>query len=201
MHHCDSRRLKAWFTLLQGLGLVAIASPIFSIISAVLFGILGLAPSSPEWPLASLSGGILALAGAAVGTQTLKPTRLMDMTSGLASGAILGFYYVGQLSEDVLWSIGGGMIGSLVGGALAGWAYQPQQGLRQHSVGLAIAFVSTFCAYGTAFGLGAWAFMAVNTQHWGLAMVFTLPTALYLWLTQRSLTWIYQQWRQGWKLD
>ncbi|PZD73922.1 hypothetical protein C1752_01642 [Acaryochloris thomasi RCC1774] len=201
MNHRHSRQLKVWFTALQGLGLVAIASLTFSIISTILFGLLGLAPSHPDWHLVPLSGGVLALAGIAVGIQTLKPSKtyLMGIVSGLASGAILGFYHAGQLSQEISWAVGGAILGGLLGGALAEWAYRPQPGLGQYFFGVAIAIVSTLCAYGTAFGFGAWTLMAVSTQHWGLAFLLTLPTGLYLWLTQRSLRWIYRQCRKGWE--
>ena len=85
----------------------------------------GLAPSSPNWNLALLLGGMLAIAGAAVGLQTfqLSPRLhlLAGMTSGMASGAILGFYSFGQLSGlQMQWAIGGAVAGSLSLGSLAG---------------------------------------------------------------------------------
>ncbi|MEO0373950.1 MAG: hypothetical protein AAF329_04855 [Cyanobacteria bacterium P01_A01_bin.17] len=201
MNHSRSRRFNVWVKALQGLGLVAIAFLTFSGISTLLFGILGLAPSNPNWHLVPLLGGVLALAGAAVGIQTLKPaqTYLMGIVSGLTSGTILGLYSAGQLSQDISWAVGGAIFGGLLGGVLAEWAYRPQPGLGRPFIGVAIAIVSTLCAYGTAFGFGAWTLMAVSTQHWELAFLLTLPTGLYLWLTQRSLRWIYRQCRKGWQ--
>lgn len=201
MDHRHSQQFKVWVTALQGLAWVAIASLAFSAVSTLLFGVLGLAPSNPDWHLVPLLGGVLALAGAAVGIQTLKPSKtyLMGIVSGLTSGAIFGFYHAGQWSQNISWAVGGAILGGLLGGALAEWAYRPQPGPGQYFLGVAIAIVSAFCAYGTAFGLGAWALMALSTQHWGLAILLTLPAGLYLWLTQRALTWIYRQWRKGWQ--
>lgn len=201
MNHLQSQRLKVLWLVLQGVGLLAIATSTFSIISSLLFGVLGLAPSSPDWHLALLVAFVFSLAGAAVGIQTFKTPyfRQMGIISGITTGAILGFYNAGQFNQEAALAIGGAIVGSLLGGVLAVWTYRPQPGRAQHLIGVAIAIVSTFCAYGAAFGLGAWTLMALSTYHWGLALVLALPTGLYLWLTQRSLTWTYRQWRQGWR--
>ncbi len=199
MNHRQSPQRKVLWIVLQTVGLLVIAISTFSIISTLLFGVLGLAPSSPDWHLAVLVAFIFSVAGAAVGVQTFKTPyfRLMGIISGVTTGAILGFYNAGRVNQEIPWAIGGAILGSIAGGVLAGWTYRPQPGRGQQFIGVAIAIVSTFCAYGAAFGLGAWTLMALSTQHWGLALVFALPTGFYLWLTQRSLVWTYRQWRRG----
>ena len=181
----------------RGLGLAAIALFACHTVSILLFAVLGLAPSSPKWLFAPILAIALAIAGAGVGLQTfrLSPRRrwLAGIASGGASGVILGFYSIGQLGgKQMLWAIGGAIAGGVLLGGLAGWADgRPGQWFW----GLAIASVSVVCAYGAAFGFGAWALAAVSAQRWGLAILFGLVTGLYLWLTRRSLGWIYRQWR------
>lgn len=192
MIHRNSK--TGWSTLGQSLGLGAIALFAFHAISTLLFAVLGLAPSSPNWPFVLILAGALAIAGAAAGLQTfmLSPRlhRLMGIASGTASGVILGFFTIGQLSgKQAQWAIGGAIAGGVFLGALAGWA-DGRAGRRFW--GRAIASISIVCAYGAAFGLGSWGIAAVSTGRWGLAILLGLLTGLYLWLTKRSLGWIHR---------
>ncbi|MEL6136741.1 MAG: hypothetical protein AAFR42_04945 [Cyanobacteria bacterium J06628_6] len=186
----------------QGAGLVAVAVYTFHAISTLIFAILGLAPSSPTWNLALLLGGMLAVSGLAISLQTFKlPLRVRQVAgvaSGSASGAVLGFYTVGQLSgQQALWAFSGAAAGGAIVGSLALWAYGSKVvGQWRRFCGLAIAISSSLCTYGFAFGLGTWMFSALSTGRWGLAILFTAATGLYLWLTQRVLAWVYRQWRK-----
>ena len=185
------RRYRNWQVTLYTLGLAAIALFTFHAISSLVFSVLGLAPSSPQWGLALTLGGFLAVAGAAVGLQSLKrlPQRLTGLISGASSVAILGFYSFGQLSgQETTWAITGAVVGLLAGGGLGVWT------VRGH--GCAIALISSLCAYGAAFGLGAWTLTAISVERWGLAIGLGVLTGLYLWFTQRGLQMVYCQWRR-----
>lgn len=175
-------------------GLVAIALFTFHAISSLVFSVLGLAPSHPEWGLLLTLGSFLMVAGAAVGLQTLNilPQRLMGLVSAGASVALLGFYSWGQLSgKQSTWAITGAIIGLLLGSGLGVWSANKRGFWR-----IAIALMSTLCAYGAVFGLGSWAMAAADVQYWGWALGLGGLTCLYLWFTQRAVIWIYRQWRQ-----
>ncbi|MEO1592516.1 MAG: hypothetical protein AAFU71_14680 [Cyanobacteria bacterium J06632_22] len=187
---------------LQGLGLLAMALYTFHGISALLFSVLGLAPSSPTWNLVLLLGGMLAVSGIAISLQTFRlPLGLRQaagVLSGASSGAVLGFYTLGQLSGQVaLWAFVGAAVGGSLLGSLALWAYgSAQVGAWRRFFGLAIAVSSSLCTYAMAFGIGTWMFAALSTTRWVLAIPLGLATGLYLWLTQRVLVWVYRQWRK-----
>ncbi|MEO0542020.1 MAG: hypothetical protein AAFZ80_14315, partial [Cyanobacteria bacterium P01_A01_bin.105] len=172
-------------------------------VSSLLFSVVGLAPSSPTWNLALLLGGMLAVSGGGISLQTFRlPLRLRQVAgilSGAASGAVLGFYTLGQLSGQVMqWALVGAASGGALGGCLALWAYGGVKvGAWRRACGLAIAISSSLCTYGIAFGLGTWMFAAISTARWELAIPLAMATGLYLWLTQRVLTWVYRQWRKG----
>ena len=187
---------------LQATGLLIAAVYTFHAVSSLMFSVLGLAPNSPTWNLALLLGGMLAVSGIAISLQTFRlPLRLRQIAgivSGASSGAVLGFYTVGQLTGQ---SAQGAFLGAAAGGAVLGsvalWAYGSSKvGGWRRLGGLVIALASSLCTYGFAFGLGTWMFAALSTARWGLAVPFTLLTGLYLWLTQRVLVWAYRQWRK-----
>lgn len=67
-----------------------------------------------------------------------------------------------------------------------------------HGGAMAIALISGICAYGLAFGLGAWAFAALSTGHVGLSIPLGLLTGLSLWGTRRSWRVIAHYWRSCW---
>ncbi|MEO0394788.1 MAG: hypothetical protein AAF243_02235 [Cyanobacteria bacterium P01_A01_bin.137] len=165
-------------------GLVAIALFTAHALSSLVFAVLGLAPSSPQWGLALTLGSFLAVAGAAAGLQS----RLARLISGAFSVALLGFYTAGQLTgQQASWAITGAVIGLVVGGGL-GFA----SGSRFWRV--AISLISSLCAYGAAFGFGSWALAAIGVQRWGLALGLGLLTGLYLWFTRQALEMAYRQW-------
>ncbi|MBT9313460.1 hypothetical protein [Leptothoe kymatousa] len=185
-------RLHHWRTFLRIIGLIAIAIFAFHAISSLVFSVVDLAPSSPKWSLTLTLAGFLALAGAAVGLQSLQvaPPRLTGLVSGAASLGILLFYSFGQLSDqNAIYAIVGAGVGLVLGGGLGYWS-----GGRRGFWQVAIAIASTLCAYGIAYGLGTWAFAALSTRHWPLSLLLGSLTGLYIWFTRRSLTWIYHRW-------
>lgn len=183
-------------------GLIAIALFTFHALSSIIFSLLGLAPSDPQWIIVLVLGSFLAIAGATIGLQSFPPLkkyvsqRLMGLLSGASSMTILGSYIVSQLSgKFVQGAIMGAVIGLVIGGRWGVWAAS-----RQGFSWVAIALISSLCAYGVAFGLSSWTFAALNTQHWFLAMGLGLLAAIYLWFTQQTLTWVYYQWQNKIKM-
>ncbi|EKV00143.1 hypothetical protein Lepto7375DRAFT_2241 [Leptolyngbya sp. PCC 7375] len=192
-------RRHNWQMTLRVAGLVAIALFTFHALSSLLFGVLGLAPSSPQWSLALILGSFLAIAGATVGMQSLKfiPQRLTGLVSGASSIAILAAFSLGALSGHQAEGVLIGAIAGLIIGGWGGFCTGHRQGFWQ----VAIALISSLCAYGTAFGLSSWAWAAATTQRWPIAIGLGVCTALYLWFTQQGLTWVYHQWQHDIKRE
>ncbi|MEM6253549.1 MAG: hypothetical protein AAF821_11560 [Cyanobacteria bacterium P01_D01_bin.156] len=179
---------------LRIVGLMAIALFTFHALSSLVFSVLGLFPDSPDWGLALTLAGFLALAATSMGLQSIQvaPPRLTGLASGAASGGILLFYSIGQMTDqNPTWAIGGAVIGFVMGGVLG-----VLSGGRPGFWRVAIALSSTLCAYGLAFGLGTWTLAAMGTGRWLLSIVLGSLTFLYLWFTRRSLTWIVNQWKR-----
>ena len=175
------RRLRRQGRYIAGLGAIALFGG--HAISSLVFSVLGIAPSSPNWSLVLTLSSFLAVAGAASGLRSMLPPRLASLVSGAASGAVLGFYSLGQLGgQQAQWAIAGAVGGLAIGGAVGLWASRKQERRFWQA---AIALTSGLCAYGMAFGLGTWTLAAVSTQHWLLALGLGFLTGLYLWLTQR----------------
>lgn len=188
------KQFVRWF----GLGAVGVLT--FHVVSTLLLAVIGLAPSSARWELLLAFAGVLAIAGAAVSLQSYvsKPPyqTWLGIVSGGASGAVLGFFTGGQLGDQqALWAAVGLAIGGTLLAAIAGWAYRERVDTVQPSWagfwGGAIALISGLCAYGLAFGLGAWVWMALSVGRVGLAGLLCVPAVFYLWCTRRALTLIY----------
>ena len=175
------RRLRRQGLYMAGLGAIALFAG--HAISSLVFSVLNLAPSSPNWSLGLILGSFLAVAGAASGLRSWLPPRLASVASGAASMAVLGFYSMGQLGgKQAQWAIAGAVGGRALGGGLGLWASKKHERRFWQA---AIALTSGLCAYGMAFGRGTWTLAAVSTQRWLLALGLGVLTGLYLWLTQR----------------
>ena len=142
---------------IKWVGLAVIALPTFHIVSTLLFAVLGLAPSSSRWSLSLTFAGVLAVIGFAIGLQSKLVRRqqrskvtdtlqvLVGTVSGVASGALLGFFIGGQLGkQQTLWAVVGLAIGAVGFGSLAMWAYRKQVRNKGHcDMGFALlAFVA-----------------------------------------------------------
>ena len=207
----------SWGLSLLGLGFVALVT--IHAVSVLLFSVLGLAISSPSWPFVPTLAGFLSIATGAVALQSLsyakqQPVqslayRTAGLLSGAASGAVIGFFYVGSWKDNQIgWAFGGLAMGSVLLGLLAALTYGPHRRADSHIhshkgslssgnarlsairwwSGLAIALTSSICAYGLAYGLGAWAWNALTVGRFGLAVVLGLLSVLSLWCVRRS--WI-----------
>lgn len=199
-----------YFFRVPSLLLGAIAVWALWVNSALLLGALALAPSAPYWQLVLLLGGVWSIIGVAQALQdgvaqalqdrvkSRAINRLLTAISGSGSGAILGFYTLGELKEQQLSkAMEGAGMGAVVLGAVAIWAYgsiaRPSFARRWGRA--VITLCSCSCVYGLAFGLGSWIFFAVSTGHWTLAGMLLGPAVLSWWITRRSLGRLYGQWR------
>lgn len=182
----------------------ALALFTFHVISRLLFAVLGIAPSSPNWLFVPILGGVLAIAGAGVGVLSFKLPRIGSWFGGVAAavaaGAVLGFFSAGELTGQALQGAAIGAVGGgIVLGLIGGWAFGSKPGKIRGFFQMAIALMGSFCAYGVAFGLGAWSLAAVTTGRWGLAILLGPPSLTYFWLTKRAIGWIYWQGLQLWR--
>ena len=155
-------------TIVVMAGWGAIALFTFHVISTLLFAVLGLAPSSPNWSFVPILGGVLAIAGAGVGALSFRLSRIGSWVSGVvaaaAAGAVLGFFSGGQLTgQKFHWAVTGAVGGSIALGFIGNWAFRSKPGRIRVFLQVAIALIGCFCAYGVAFGLGVWTLAAVTT--------------------------------------
>lgn len=201
------RGVSSWGLSLLGLGLVALVA--IHAVSTLLFSVLGLSISSPSWPFVPRLAGVLAIATGAITVQSFSYSRqqqcrrlimyrISGLLSGLASGAVLGFFYVGSWKGNhIVWAFGGLAAGSVLLGLLAVLVYGAQDRKEDlvrvtrrtivfRWLGVAIALTSSICAYGFAYGLGAWAWSALHTGRLGLAIVLGGLSLLSLWCVRRS---------------
>lgn len=187
---------------LAGLGAVALFA--FHVVSTLLFAVLGIAPSSPNWPFVPVLGGALAIAGAGVGVLSFKLSWVGNWVGGVvtaaASGAVMGFFGGGQLTGlGLQWAIVGAVGGSIALGLIGSWAFSHKPGKMRRFLQMAIALMGGFCAYGVAFGLGAWTLAAVLTRQCLLAVLLGPFSLLFFGLTKRAIAWVYWQGRQLWR--
>lgn len=195
----SSSKFRGW----QLLGLVAIALPTFHALSTLIFAVLGLSPSSKTWPLALTLATVLSVSGAMTGLQQLPFTKRlstpMAIVSGLASGAVLGLFTAGMLSDqDTAWSVAGLVCGSLLLGGIAAWAYvqssrgESFRGKSSYRINRffcsAITLTGGLCAYAAAFGFGVWTWATLTGGQLGLCGLLALTTTFYLWCSRRAIT-------------
>ncbi|MGB3787902.1 MAG: hypothetical protein WA949_07825 [Phormidesmis sp.] len=182
--------------LVTGLGCAVLFA--FHALSVLMFAVLGLVPSSPNWSKGLILAGVLAIASTTVCLQSLTTQqslyRLLGTISSIASGAILGVFVSGRISEQQLsWVVVGLTIGGLLFGAVAFWSYGVRKSESRRLVGGAIALINGLCAYTLAFGLGTWFFAALTVNSWILSGILGIATSLSLLATRRSLT-VFVRW-------
>lgn len=174
-------------------GLSAVVLFAFHALSVLVFAVLGQMPGSASWPMGLVLVGVLTIAATAVSAQSLTARqplyRGLGTISSAASGAMLGVFVAGRLSEQqVAWSVIGLVAGCVLLGAIAFWSYGPRRSSGRRLVGGAIALIDGLCAYALAFGLGTWCFAAMTATSWLLASLLGIATLLSLFATRRSLT-------------
>lgn len=167
--------------------------PIFSALSTLLFAVMGLSPSSPNWLQALSLAGMLSVAGLFTGLQGLKRfsawQRRFHTISGAFSGAVLGLFTFGLLSEEKLgWTVFGLILGSLALSSLAQWSGGLPRSFWRRFWRCTILLSGTFCNYAVAFGFSVWAWAALAAGKLFLLLLMSAIALLYLWLTRLSLS-------------
>jgi hypothetical protein len=178
---------------------VAIALYIsFRAYSQMIFGVVGLTPADPAWsytyPL-HISMGIAAVATVAlakalpIGIAIFprpRQNQIASILSAAASGALLGFFYLGSnLGNNAAMAVTGSILGAILGALLSWW---------QSSFAIAIAALGATAAYGFTFLLVARAsiYLSTNQIIWGifwtvLALVSFVATIIALQLTIQQI--------------
>ena len=182
-----------WHLLGHLLGLSAIALLTAHALSTLFFAVIGLAPSSPNWPLAVLFASFLSLSGATVGLKNVKSihriSQPITILGSFSAGAILGLFTLGQLSDqDTTWAAVGLVVGGIGFGAIAKWAHSRQETMGKLFWKRAIALIQGLCAYTLASGFGIWTWAALTASRPLLAILTGLIALLYLWFTRRAIT-------------
>ncbi len=170
----------------------------FHALSVLMFAVIGLVPSSPNWSKGLILAGVLAIAAITLCLQSLTARqslyRSLGTISSAASGAVLGVFVSGRINgQQLSWAVAGLIIGGLLFGAVAFWSYGVRKSESRRLVGGAIALINGLCAYALAFGLGSWFFAALTANSWILASILGIATFLSLLATRRSLS-VFVQW-------
>lgn len=152
-------------------------------ISHLVASSLGQTPSDKSWNYVIALLVSLGIGGAGAGVQSRSTVwnQLLLLISGVATGAVTGFYYSGLAAgKNPQVAVGGAIAGGLLA-VLLTW--------RWPSVvwTIALRFSGATAAYGWFFLVGATALGFLNTHHWFAGLMLSSLSLLYLWLTGRSL--------------
>ncbi|MBD1999029.1 pentapeptide repeat-containing protein [Leptolyngbya sp. FACHB-541] len=154
--------------------------------SLMIFGVLGRTAAESAWSYAIALHASLGLAGAGAAVLTLerlKPIvkRLSMTTSGSATGALLGFFYVGSLTDqDPQVATIAAAIASL-SVALLTFRVQHQAFV------MAIATVGSVAGYGFAFLASATASAFLSTHHILMGLIWCALSLSYVVITLSTL--------------
>jgi len=153
-------------------------------ISHLIFGSLGQTPSDKAWNYAIALVISLGLGGAGAGLRSRLPSpfnRIATILTGVASGAVIGFYYAGVAAgKDPRWAIAGAVLGGLLLGGLG-------IGFKSAWMEIVIRVAGAITAYGFAFLIGATALTMLNVGYLPIGLLLSLVSLLYLWFTLNSI--------------
>jgi hypothetical protein len=166
---------------------VAIAFYIsFPAYSQMIFGVVGLTPADPAWSYTYPLHISLGIAAASTVASAILPrprqNKIASILSAAASGALLGFFYIGSsLGNNAAMAVTGSILGTMLGAMLSSFA-------------IAIAALGAIAAYGFTFLLVARAsiYLSTNQIIWGifwtvLALVSFAATIIALQLTIQQI--------------
>ena len=143
----------------------------------LIFGTLGQIPENGKWSFVLLLFAVLTTTGAAVTLHTFTKNpigRWSGQLSGILAGALMGFFYGGQLTNN---NASAALLGMVLGGILVGLI---QVQVHRPVVAIATATAALLMTYGATFLLSATASIYLSTAHWGLGSCFSLGTIAYL---------------------
>lgn len=169
------------------------------VLGRLIFNAQGEVPGSHSWSFVILLYTVLMVAGLAAGItaicgKTYALGRVAIAVSSILSGAIVGFFYLGVLSNNnpIL-----ALAGMLAGGSLM-YFVNSQWHSQLAKIAIAAAAAAAITAYGATFLLSATAssFLSVEIIFpWGV--VFTLLSLVYFWLALVSFFHVVFQVQQA----
>jgi hypothetical protein len=120
--------------------------------------------------------------GTAVSTWFLNWFGVLNrVLSGMASGALVGFYYGGIWADrDPHMAVKGAIVGGVVLGILQLF------GFRKAAMQAAVGSAATVMSYALALLVGGWAIAAFCAGHWPIGAGFGTISLLYFICTLRS---------------
>lgn len=148
----------------------------------LVFAALGQTPADQAWGFVIALYVSLGIAGAASGLRLCLPwtQQIAKSISGIASAALVGFFYVGSATGNQSeWAILGAVLSGLLMGTVKLW---------RPTAAIAISVAGSVAAYGFAFLIGATALAFLSTHHFGGGLLLGSLCILFLWLTINSLT-------------
>ncbi len=152
-------------------------------ISHLVSSSLGQTPADKAWNYVMALLISLGIGGAcaAVPPGSAPRNRILLPLSGVATGAITGFYYSGLAAgKNPQIAIVGAIAGGLLV-VLLTWRWPSVVGT------IALRLSGAIAAYGWFFWVGATALGCLNTGHWFWGWLLSGLSLLYLWFTARSL--------------
>ncbi|UBF27931.1 pentapeptide repeat-containing protein [Kovacikia minuta CCNUW1] len=178
---------------------VAVGLLVADAVSRLIFGALGQTPQEPAWNYVLALYVSLGIAATGIGVSALTKTYtiapIAKVISGVASGALVGFFYGGVNGNQLLAlfhqkSAGENNPRTAIAGAVLlglGMAIANIKCSRGF-VSVVVAAAGTVTAYGFAFLMGTTAIACLSTHRWFWGLTLSLLSLLYLWLTLKALT-------------
>ncbi len=163
-------------------------------ITRLIFGTLGQTSESSAWPFILLLFAVLMTAGAAVALNTFAKApvgRWAGQLIGILAGALMGFFYGGQLTANNALVA---LLGMVIGGGVIGLI---QVQVRRPAVVVVRATAALLMTYGATFLLNAMASIYLSTHHWGLGSLFSLGTIGYFGCSLLAVRQMHQAVRQA----
>jgi Pentapeptide repeats (8 copies) len=158
-------------------------------VSRLGFSSLGQTPDDRAWGFVVALCISLLLAGGLAGVRFwLKGAarRWCTVVSGIASGALLGFFYAGTIAEwinpkiessaQAPWAIAGAVVGSVLVAILG-------TRMRVPSVAIGVSVAGAIAAYGFALFIGATGITFLSVQQWLGGVIFLMLCGVYLGFT------------------
>lgn len=167
----------------------------FWVVSTLVFWVLGIAPSSPNWAVLVALIVVLFTAGATIGSQRLDPTVAVGRTratvSSALSGGLIGFYGAATVSGDRPgWTTAGTLLLATGAGAVSNTAHRDATPVGEGTslVRLVVLSFASVAGYGAAFVAAAWTIFAIDAGRWLLACGLALASAIALAQPVRIIT-------------
>lgn len=179
-----------------GVIIIIVAGIMVDTVSQLIFGALGQVPGGSAWGFIVALYLSLGVAGGLSGIRRLlklrsRVSRTADWLSGVASSALVGFYYGGSLSgKNATIAI----VGAL---SLAGVMALILFRNRSATLAAIVATAGAVAAYGFAFFVCTNALTWLHIQQIGVGGLLVVLSLIYLWLTLNSLVLAYCLIRQA----